>query len=299
MGIARDHRKQEDQSCLSAQVSMFSHISDLQSPEHPAKRRFALDPMRIHLGRHVYGIAAVTFSVITLVWGDFNGWQQIRVLGNIPHRAILVYIAAAVELFGGVAIQWPKTARAGALALGAIYLTFALLWVPRIAAEPLVYDRWGNFFEQLSLVSGALIVQELSAHDAPAQKKRTIRVGYILFGICVVSFTLEQLFYLSGTAEFVPKWMPPGQMFWAIATTIAFVLAAIALLSGHSALLAARMLTAMIIGFGLLVWLPALFTAPHQIFSWAGNAQNLAIAGAAWIVADSLSKTSPTQVSGS
>lgn len=104
----------------------------------------------------------------------------------------------------------------------------------------------------------------------------------------MISFTLEQLFYLKGTASFVPKWIPPGQMFWAVATTIAFALAAIALLSGLSALLASRLLTAMILGFGLLVWLPAPFTAPHQITSWAGNAQNTAILGAAWIVMDYL-----------
>jgi hypothetical protein len=61
-------------------------------------------------------------------------------------------------------------------------------------------------------------------------------------------------------------------MFWAIVTTIAFVLAAIALLSGRSALLAARLLTAMLIGFGLLVWLPAPFADPHKMINWAGNA---------------------------
>jgi hypothetical protein len=57
-----------------------------------------------------------------------------------------------------VAIQWPKTARAGAAALAIIYTVFALSWVPRIVKEPLVYDGWGNFFEQLSIVSGAMIV---------------------------------------------------------------------------------------------------------------------------------------------
>jgi uncharacterized membrane protein YphA (DoxX/SURF4 family) len=103
------------------------------------------------------------------------------------------------------------------------------------------------------------------------------RLGYIFFGICVVSFTLQQLVYLSGTASFVPKWIPPGPMFWAIVTTIAFALAAIALLSGRSALVAARLTTAMLIGFGLLVWLPAPFADPHKIINWAGNAQNLAI----------------------
>jgi uncharacterized membrane protein YphA (DoxX/SURF4 family) len=251
---------------------------------------------RIYVGRHVYGLAAVAFGIITLVWHDFNNWQQIQVLGNVPHREIFVYVAAAVQIFGGVAIQWPRTARAGASALGAIYLMFALLWVPRIVAELRVFDRWGNFFEQLSLVSGALIVYGTSSPGDSARPGRAARIGYIFFGICVVSFTTEQLVYLSGTAAFVPKWIPPGQMFWAIATTIAFALAAIALLSGRSALLASRLLTAMLVGFGLLVWLPAPFADPHKMINWAGNAQNLAITGAAWIVVDFLSPKRSTSM---
>ena len=104
---------------------------------------------QIYLGRHVYGLAAIGFGLTTLVWRDFNIWQQIRALGNVPHREILVYIAAAIELAGGLAIQWRKTARAGAFVLGALYLTFALLWVPHILATPRIYDRWGNFFEAI------------------------------------------------------------------------------------------------------------------------------------------------------
>jgi uncharacterized membrane protein YphA (DoxX/SURF4 family) len=252
--------------------------------------------MRIPLGRHVYGLAAVAFAVITLVWGGFNGWQQIQPLGNVSHRAILVYLAAAIEFFGGVAIQWRRTARAGAIALGGLYLIFALLWVPRIAAEPLVYDRWGNFFEQFSLVAGALIVYAGVSQGNSEHPPGAARLGYIFFGICVISFTLAQLFYLSGTASFVPRWIPPGQMFWAITTTIALGLAAIALLSGCVALLASRLLTVMLVGFGLLVWLPAPFADPHKLVNWAGNAQNLAITGAAWIVADFLNPNLPASV---
>jgi hypothetical protein len=252
--------------------------------------------MRIYVGRNVYGLAAVAFGVIALVWHDFNTWQQIQALGSVPHREILVYIAAAIWLFGGAAIQWPRTARAGAFALGAIYFVFALLWVPMIAAKPLIYGGWGNFFEQFSLVSGALIVYGAFDRGNSERAAKVARIGYICFGICVVSFTLEQLIYLSGTAGFVPKWIPPGQMFWAITTTIAFALAAIALFSGRSALLASRLLTAMIIGFGLLLWLPALFADPHKQFNWAANAQNLAITGAAWIVADFLRQNRSTSM---
>ncbi len=252
------------------------------------------ETMRIYLGRHVYGLAAVAFGVIALVWHDFNNWQQIRALGNVPHHEILVYIVGSIELFGGISIQWPSTARAGALALGTIYLIFALLWVPHIAAKPQIFDRWANFFEQFSLVSAALIVYASVGRSEEAA--RAGRIGYIFFGVCVVSFTIEQLVYLSGTAEFVPKWIPPGQMFWAITTTIAFALAAIAILSRRLALLASRLLTAMLIGFGLLVWLPAPFADPHKLMNWAGNAENLAISGAAWIVADFLNPNRSTSM---
>lgn len=248
--------------------------------------------VRLYLGRHVYGLAALLFGLVALAWHDFNIWQQIRVLGDINHRGVLVYIYATVELVGGIAIQWRKTARAGAAALGAVSLFFALLWVPFIAAKPQVYDFWGNLFEQLSLVSGALIVYATVDESAAKRSAMLARIGYICFGLCVISFTLEQLFYLSGTASFVPKWIPPGQMFWAISTTVAFALAALALFSGVWDLLASRLLTAMIIGFGLLIWLPAPFADPHKQINWAGNAENLAIAGAAWIVADYLSQRS-------
>jgi len=243
--------------------------------------------MKVFLGRHVYGLAAILFGVITVVWRDFNTWQQIQVLGNVPRREILVYLAAVVEIIGGLAIQWRRTARGGAVALACLYLVFALMWVPRIAAEPMVYDRWGNFFEQFSLVSGALVAYGSLGVPGYERDIRIARIGYLGFAVCVISFTLEQLFYLSGTATFVPKWIPPGQMFWAVVTTLAFALAVIALLSGWMALLASQLTTAMIVGFGLFVWLPAL-ADPHKLINWAGNVQNLAIAGSAWIVTDYL-----------
>lgn len=238
------------------------------------------------LGQHVYGIASIGFGVMGFIWLDFNTWGQIRPLGIVAHKELLAGLFAAVELLGGLAIQWKPTARLGSLLLGIVYLIFALLWVPYIVSTPLIYDRWGNFFEQFSLVSGALIVYA-SQGENPVSRKLA-KLGYYFFGVCVVSFMLEQLFYLKGTAQFVPGWLPFGQMFWSVTTTIALGLATVALLTGRAAFLAARLLTIMIICFGLFIWLPAPFSDPHQLFNWAGNAQNLGIAGAAWIVSDYL-----------
>jgi uncharacterized membrane protein YphA (DoxX/SURF4 family) len=241
--------------------------------------------MKYPLGRYVYGLAAIGFGICALVWHDIGNWVQIK---EFSHLEILAYIVAAIEILGGAALLWPRTARAGAAALGVLYFAFALLAVPLIIEHPLVYNGYGNFFEILSFASGAAILYACSGPTAPARTARLAQIGYFSFGICVISFALEQLFYLSATASLVPKWIPPGQMFWAIATTIAFALAAIALLTGFKALLASRLAVSMLVVFGLLVWLPALLADAHSFSNWTETVETFGIAGTAWIVADFL-----------
>jgi len=230
-----------------------------------------------NLGRRVFGAAAFAIGLITLAWHEYNGWHQ---------PSFLVYAAAADLIFGGAAIQFRRTAKAGALILGAVYLAFALRCVTQIVAAPKIYNSWGNFFEQFSLVTGAAIVY---ARLSSAWSRETLnRIGRILLGICTASFTLEQAFYLHATASLVPKWLPPSQMFWAVTTTVLFALAAVALLTNRMALLAARLLTMMLVLFGLIVWVPLVLSDPHSHTNWSEIAETFAIAGTAWILADLL-----------
>jgi hypothetical protein len=225
----------------------------------------------------MFGVAALASGLITLAWHDYNDWHQLR---------YIVYAAAAAQIFGGAAIQFRRTAKTGAAVLGAAYLVFALLCLPGIVAKPLIYNSWGNFFEQFSLVTGAAIVYaRLSSVWSP---ETLHRIGRILLGICASSFTLEQAIYFDATANLVPKWVPPSQMFWAVTTTVFFALAAVALLTNRMALLATRLLTMMVVSFGLLVWVPLLLSDPHNHMNWDETAETFAIAGAAWILADLL-----------
>src|SRR5260370_29658865 len=114
------------------------------------------------------------------------------------------------------------------------------------------------------------------------------RIGSILLGVCVTSFTLEQAVYLHATASLVPKWIPPSQMFWAAATTVLFALAAVALLTNRMALLATRLLTMMLVLFWLLVWVPLLLSDPRSHTNWSETAETFSIAGTGWILADIL-----------
>jgi hypothetical protein len=230
-----------------------------------------------NLGRHVFGVAALAFGLITLVWHDYNDGHQLH---------YIVFAAAAAQILGGAAIQFRRTAKTGAPVLGAAYLVFALLCVPGIVAAPQIYNSWGDFFEQFSLVTGAAIAY--ARLSWPRSRETLNRIGGILLGICTASFTLEQAIYLDATARLVPKWFPPTQMFWAVTTTVFFALAAVALLTNRMALLATRLLTMMLIIFGLLVWVPLLLSAPHSHTNWSETAETFAIAGAAWILADLL-----------
>ena len=217
----------------------------------------------------------MAFGLITLAWHEYNG-------GHLPRY--IVYPAAAAEIFGGAAIQFRRTAKMGAAVLAAVYLVFALRCVPQILAKPQIYNSWGNFFEQFSLVTGAAIVY---ARSSSLWSRETLhRIGRILLGVCAASFALEQAFYLGPTASLVPKWIPPTQMFWAVTTTVLFALAAVALLSNRIALLATRLLTLMLVLFGLLVWVPMLLSDPRSHTNWSETVETFAIAGAAWILAD-------------
>jgi uncharacterized membrane protein YphA (DoxX/SURF4 family) len=84
--------------------------------------------------------------------------------------------------------------------------------------------------------------------------------------------------------------MPLGATFWAVLTGVAFVLAGLAILSGVLDVLAARLLGAMLLVFSALALLPLIFAAPRNHVSWGGNAFNLTVVGAAWVVAEWLAE---------
>jgi hypothetical protein len=101
---------------------------------------------------------------------------------------------------------------------------------------------------------------------------------------------------MPGLLGWIPGWLPPTKMFWAYATTMGFFGATVAILTGIIAPLAARLLTAEIVIFELLVWIPNLSAGPNNHFNWAGNAICIALAGASWVVSDSLSAAAKTKL---
>jgi uncharacterized membrane protein YphA (DoxX/SURF4 family) len=239
-----------------------------------------------NLGLYMYGGAAIFLGLLGLVSGDFaTSWQNVG--PNVPLRAPLAYLAAIIEFAGGIALFVPRTARAGALTLTIVYSAFTLIWVPKALVNLGNYDPIGNVFEELSLAAAGLVLCAiLSPTGSSIARQRQLFV--FLFGICPISFGIVHIIDMPGLLGWIPGWLPPTKMFWAYATTLGFFGAAVAILTGIMAPLAARLLTLEIVVFELLVWVPNLSGGPKNHFNWAGNAICIAIAGSAWVVSDSI-----------
>jgi len=237
-------------------------------------------------GRIGFGASAVLFGVIALMWHDAETWQNLRQIWSLPFGLVLGECLMVLQIAGGIAIQHPRTTRLAAIVLGVVYLLFSLACIPGIVGAPTAYDQYGSFFEQFCQLSGAIaLYAETEASAAKAALFR--KLASLGLGLCAISFTVSQVIFLRFTAQLVPKWIPPNQMFWAIVTTIAFAFAALAILLNRQARLAARLMALMLGLFGVLVWVPRLIAHPENHLNWSEFALTMLIGGAAWIVADS------------
>jgi uncharacterized membrane protein YphA (DoxX/SURF4 family) len=239
----------------------------------------------------IYGLAAVAFGLVGLVWGDFAAvWQPVA--ATVPGRTALAYIVAALLLLAGLSVLLRRSAAPGALTLTILYsFGVIVLHVPLAIAHPTVFVTWSGIAEQLALVAGGLVTYAFCkappAGAANATSVRIVHCGRVIFGVCLIVFGLAHLFYLKPTADAVPGWLPPNQVFWAYATAAGHFLAGAAILSGIAARLAARLLTGMFVVFGVLVHAPMLLNDPHTHFNWAANAMNFALIASAWVIAAS------------
>jgi len=237
-------------------------------------------------GRFVFGSSAVLFGVIALMWHDADTWQNLQHIWTLPFGTVIGGCLMAAQIAGGIGVLYPRTERLGSVVLCVVYLCFSLACIPDIIAASNIYQRYGgSFFVFFSLLCGAIA---LYSATGPNGRRALVfgRLARLGLGVCAISFTLGQALLLRETAHLVPKWIPPNQMFWAILTTIAFALAAIAILTNRRARLAMRLMTLMLALFGVLVWVPHLIAHSQAHLNWSECVLTFLVTGAAWVVAD-------------
>ncbi len=112
-------------------------------------------------------------------------------------------LLAIALIVGGLAMLYPRTLRFASVVLGVAYGVFTLACVPGMIAAPSTPLPYVNFFEQLSIVCGALAVYAATETIA-AQASTLGRAGRLALGVCTISFAWAQVVYIQYTASLVP-----------------------------------------------------------------------------------------------
>jgi len=237
-----------------------------------------------------YGLGVIAVGLACLAFRDFDPGQPVP--ENFPARTALANAAGAFMVVSAAAVEWRRTAAWGAAALTAYYALFVVILMNGrlLLTDYAVFLTYENIAIQLAIAAGGLIIYATTARIDAALAAHLTRLGRLAFGVCALVFGGAHFVYMNLTGPLVPKWLPPTQEFWGYATGVGFVAAGVAILTGVQARLAAILVTAMLASFALLVHEPMLL-ADHTIhMNWTESAENLAVIGAAWVVADSLKR---------
>jgi uncharacterized membrane protein YphA (DoxX/SURF4 family) len=248
--------------------------------------------MTMVFGWRVYGLGVMAMGIACLAFGDFDPGQPVP--GHFPGRTALAYAAGAFMVVAAAAVEWRRTAAWGAAALTIYYALFVVILMNGrlLLRDYAIFVTYENIAMQLAITAGGLIIYATTARIDRALAARLTRLGRLAFGVCALVFGGAHFVYMKNTASMVPQWLPPTQEFWGYATGAGFVAAGVAILTGVQARLAAILLTAMLVSFGLLANGRILLADHSSHWNWTESAVNLAVVGAAWVVADLLARPS-------
>jgi uncharacterized membrane protein len=249
--------------------------------------------MRIaSLGHAVFAATMIGLGILGLVEGDFAAvWEPVP--KGIPARELLPYLCAFISLACGMGLLWQRTAGAAARALLAYLVLWTLLSRARfIFLQPTVEVNYQSCGENVVLVAGAWVLYAWFAADWDRQHlgfatgERGVRIASVLYGLALLAFGLSHFAYLDNTAHLVPAWLPE-HVAWAYFTGAAYLAAAVAVLVGVLARLAATLCALQMGLFTLLVWVPMAVAGKLSSFQWKELIISWVLTAAGWVVADS------------
>ena len=228
-----------------------------------------------------YALGAILLGVVGIVFQDFaRQWQGVP--DGIAMRMPLVYLSAALLLIGGGALLARRTERMGALLLTVFYGFWVIaLHLPRALGSWKHIGAWNAPAEITYMAMGALA---LCAAGPGTLRLRLSLVARLLAGVSALVFGLAHFNYIKFTADFVPAWIPPTQVFWAWATGVGHFAAGVALVSGIQARLAVTVHAAMMGSFVVLVHIPRLIANPEKHEEWIMLGVSSSLTGAAWLI---------------
>jgi uncharacterized membrane protein len=240
----------------------------------------------------VFAIGMIGLGVLALVYGDFAlVWQPVAAW--VPGRTALAYLSGVIMLVGGVGLLFESTLTWSIRVLFPYLVVWALLKVPALVVAPQIEGVWLGFGELAVLLAGGwtlfAVLSELPEGSflSFATGERGVRIARILFAVFVIPIGLSHLFYVKGTADLVPAWLP-YRTGWAYLTGVGQMACGLGVLFSVFPRVAATAEAVMIGLFTLLIWLPAVVAGPKVRLSWTAFFISWTIGAGAWVVAQNM-----------
>jgi uncharacterized membrane protein len=237
-------------------------------------------------GRFLFAIAITAFGILHAIFAATGAG-----LGPpwTPINRLLAYVLGALLIASGVGMIAAIQVRCAGLAVAIVALIrVALCYVPKLVATPRDPGPWTSGFELLAICGASLV---LSSHFTgttfgPTSDPPSLwgHLGRVLFGGSLVVFGVQHLMYGAFVATLIPAWIP-GPLFWAYFVGAAFLAAALAIVNGWVASLAATLLGIMFFLWVVTLHAPRVVAKLHNGNEWTSLFVALAMSGAAFMIA--------------
>lgn len=220
--------------------------------------------------RIAFAVVLIGLGVIGLVDRDYQPLWELP--DFVPPALAYVCDAVSIGCGIGLVVRPLPTAR--------VLLAYLVLWtlvchVKDAVTAPGDLGAWYGVAEPAVIVAAALVLAGFG-----------VRVARVIYGLALIPFGLGHFAYLDRTESLVPSFLPAHHAL-ACATGAAFLAAALAMITGIQARLAAALSAIMIGSFTVLVWLPVIAAGGMNAFTWIELGDTIALAAAGWLVAES------------
>jgi uncharacterized membrane protein len=244
----------------------------------------------VRASRAAFAAALLGLGILGLIYGNSSEtWESIP--RSLAGRALVIDLCSLIALATGIGLL----RRSSAGLASRVLLPFLLLWLvllklPPLLSAPRVMVGWESFAETATLAAGgwclfAARARPWGRHLGFALGESGIRIARLLLIAALPMMGLSHFAYHDLTASLVPRWLgfPLG---WTYLTGAASLAAAAGMLFAVLPRLAAGLEAAMLWIFTLLVWVPRVASSPHEQGNWSELLISAAIAGGAWLVAE-------------
>jgi len=185
----------------------------------------------------------------------------------------------------GIGLLFQRTSATASLVLFVyIGLWWLLLKVPPVIRAPLTEVTWLDCGMFAMLLTGAwTLFADLGGRPFLGDE-RGVRLARLVFALGLIPTGISHFIYVNLTVPLVPSWLP-YRLGWAYFTGACHLAAGLGILFGVLPRPAAQLEAAMLAIFTILVWIPAVITAPTVRGNWTEIWLSWALTAAAAVVA--------------